>query len=119
MNPLISSQAPYHLSRLGPGWPARNPHVDQRRQPVHRQEPDRHAGDGQRSRCCDVSPRGGRPGSSTVLDDTRVAIPDLNGNNRLDSLQNVVDNPQAGLLFLIPGLDDVAHQRPGHDHYGR
>ena len=56
---------------------------------------------------CDVSPRGGPPGFVTVLDDTHVAIPDLNGNNRLDSLQNVVDNPQAGLLFLIPGLDDT------------
>ena len=56
---------------------------------------------------CDVSPRGGPPGFVTVLDDTHVAIPDLNGNNRLDSLQNVVENPQAGLLFLIPGLDDT------------
>ena len=56
---------------------------------------------------CDVSPRGGPPGFVTVLDDTHVAIPDLGGNNRLDSLQNVVENPQAGLLFLIPGLDDT------------
>ena len=56
---------------------------------------------------CDVSPRGGPPGFVTVLDDNHVAIPDLNGNNRLDSLQNVVENPQAGLLFLIPGLDDT------------
>jgi uncharacterized protein len=56
---------------------------------------------------CDVSPRGGPPGFVTVLDATHVAIPDLNGNNRLDSLQNVVENPQAGLLFLIPGLDDT------------
>jgi PPOX class probable FMN-dependent enzyme len=56
---------------------------------------------------CDVSPRGGPPGFVMVLDDTHVAIPDLNGNNRLDSLQNVVENPQAGLLFLIPGLDDT------------
>jgi PPOX class probable FMN-dependent enzyme len=56
---------------------------------------------------CDVSPRGGPPGFVTVLDDTHVAIPDLGGNNRLDSLQNVVDNPQAGLLFLVPGLDET------------
>ncbi len=42
-----------------------------------------------------------------MLDDTHVAIPDLGGNNRLDSLQNVVENPQAGLLFLVPGLDDT------------
>ena len=56
---------------------------------------------------CDVSPRGGPPGFVTVLDDTHIAIPDLGGNNRLDSLQNVVDNPQVGLLFLVPGLDDT------------
>jgi uncharacterized protein len=56
---------------------------------------------------CDVSPRGGPPGFVIVLDDRHVAIPDLGGNNRLDSLQNVVENPQAGLLFLIPGLDDT------------
>jgi PPOX class probable FMN-dependent enzyme len=56
---------------------------------------------------CDVSPRGGPPGFVTVLDDTHIALPDLGGNNRLDSLQNVVDNPQVGLLFLVPGLDDT------------
>jgi PPOX class probable FMN-dependent enzyme len=56
---------------------------------------------------CDVSPRGGPPGFVTVIDDTHIAIPDLGGNNRLDSLQNVVDNPQVGLLFLVPGLDDT------------
>ncbi|HWM19476.1 MAG TPA: MSMEG_1061 family FMN-dependent PPOX-type flavoprotein [Ilumatobacteraceae bacterium] len=56
---------------------------------------------------CDVSPRGGPPGFVTVLDDNHIAIPDLGGNNRLDSLQNVVDNPQVGLLFLVPGLDDT------------
>jgi uncharacterized protein len=56
---------------------------------------------------CDVSPRGGPPGFVTVLDDTHIAVPDLGGNNRLDSLQNVVDNPQVGLLFLVPGLDDT------------
>jgi PPOX class probable FMN-dependent enzyme len=56
---------------------------------------------------CDVSPRGGPPGFVTVLDSTHVALPDLGGNNRLDSLQNVVDNPQAGLLFLVPGLDET------------
>ena len=56
---------------------------------------------------CDVSPRGGPPGFVTVLDDTHVAIPDLGGNNRLDSMRNIVENPQAGLLFLVPGLDDT------------
>ncbi len=56
---------------------------------------------------CDVSPRGGPPGFVKVLDQKRVVIPDLNGNNLLDSLQNVIDNPQAGLLFLVPGRDET------------
>jgi PPOX class probable FMN-dependent enzyme len=55
----------------------------------------------------DVSPRGGRPGFVRVLDDHRLAIPDLAGNNRLDSLRNVVDSPGVGLLFCVPGLDET------------
>lgn len=64
---------------------------------------------------CDVSPRGGPPGFVTVLDDHRVALPDLNGNNLLDALRNIVANPHAGLLFVVPGqaetvrLDGPAH----------
>ncbi len=50
----------------------------------------------------DVSPKGGDPGFVQVLDEHRLVIPDLNGNNRLDSLRNIVDNPRAGLLFLVP-----------------
>ena len=56
---------------------------------------------------CDVSPKGGPPGFVRVLDDGTVAIPDLSGNNRLDSIQNVVANPNLGLLFMIPGLDET------------
>ena len=56
---------------------------------------------------CDVSPKGGPPGFVTVLDDHHLALPDLAGNNRLDSLSNLVDNPHLGLLFLIPGLDET------------
>jgi PPOX class probable FMN-dependent enzyme len=56
---------------------------------------------------CDVSPKGGTPGFVTVLDDGTVAIPDLSGNNRLDSIQNLLQNPRIGLLFLIPGLDET------------
>ncbi len=56
---------------------------------------------------CDVSPRGGPPGFVAVLDDRHVAIPDLNGNNRLDSYANIVANPHAGLLFVVPGKDDT------------
>ncbi len=56
---------------------------------------------------CDVSPRGGPPGQLIVLDEHRVAFPDLSGNNLIDSLSNIVDNPQAGLLVLTPGTDET------------
>lgn len=56
---------------------------------------------------CDVSPRGGPPGQLVVLDDHHVAFPDLSGNNLIDSLTNLVQNPQAGLLVLTPGRDET------------
>ena len=56
---------------------------------------------------CDVSPKGGFPGFVVVLDDKHLAIPDLSGNNRLDSLQNLVSNSGIGLLFLVPGMDET------------
>jgi uncharacterized protein len=55
----------------------------------------------------DVSPRGDRPGFVHVLDDTMLALPDWPGNNRIDSLMNIVTNPRVGLLFLIPGVDET------------
>ena len=55
----------------------------------------------------DVSPRGGPPGFVKVLDENRLVIPDLNGNNRLDSLRNVIEQPNVGLLFVIPGLGET------------
>ena len=55
----------------------------------------------------DVSPKGGPPGFVTVLDEHRLAIPDLKGNNLLDSLTNIVHDPAIGLLFVIPGLDET------------
>lgn len=54
----------------------------------------------------DVTPRGDRPGFVHIVDEVTLAIPDWPGNNRLDSLQNVVENPNVGLLFLIPGVDE-------------
>ncbi|MGA5797635.1 MSMEG_1061 family FMN-dependent PPOX-type flavoprotein [Streptomyces cellulosae] len=51
----------------------------------------------------DVTPRGGPPGFVSVLDDRTLAIPDATGNKRLDTLRNVVDTGQVGLLFVIPG----------------
>lgn len=56
---------------------------------------------------CDVSPRGGPPGFVKVLDDRHVALPDMGGNNRLDSSINIVNNRHAGLLFVVPGKDET------------
>jgi PPOX class probable FMN-dependent enzyme len=56
---------------------------------------------------CDVSPRGGPPGFVQVLDEHRLAIPDLSGNNLLDSITNVLENPHIGLLFVQPGRDET------------
>jgi PPOX class probable FMN-dependent enzyme len=55
----------------------------------------------------DVTPRGGPAGFVTVLDDDHVAIPDATGNNRLDTLTNVIVSGHAGVLFLIPGRDQT------------
>lgn len=55
----------------------------------------------------DCSPRGDGPGFVRVLDETRVAIPDRRGNNRLDSLRNIVRDPRVALLFLIPGVNET------------
>ena len=55
----------------------------------------------------DASPRGGPPGFVLRLDDRHVAIPDLNGNNRLDSLRNVIVHPWAGLLMILPGKEET------------
>src|SRR3954466_5797293 len=49
----------------------------------------------------DVSPKGGPPGFVVVLDDHHLAVPDMSGNNRLDSLQNIVAAGSASLLFLV------------------
>ena len=54
---------------------------------------------------CDVSPKGDAPGFVQVLDETTIVIPDRPGNNRLDSLSNIVENPHAAVLFIIPGAE--------------
>ena len=55
----------------------------------------------------DASPRGGKPGFVKVADEKRLLIPDAPGNNRLDSLTNIVQTGNVGLLFLIPGVDET------------
>jgi uncharacterized protein len=53
---------------------------------------------------CDVTPRGDAPGFVRVLSDSTLAIPERNGNNRLDSARNILENSQVGLIFLIPDV---------------
>ena len=55
----------------------------------------------------DCSPRGDAAGFVAVLDDRTVLLPDRRGNNRADSLSNVLENPYVGLLFMIPGADET------------
>lgn len=55
----------------------------------------------------DVSPKGGPAGFVVVLDDHRLAIPDLSGNNLLDSISNIVNGSGIGLIFLIPGVEET------------
>lgn len=55
----------------------------------------------------DASPRGDAPGFVQILDDKHLLIPDRAGNNRLDSLKNLVENPNIGLLFFVPGMNET------------
>ena len=55
----------------------------------------------------DVTPRGDRPGFVHVLDDHTLLVPDWPGNNRLDALGNVLENPAVGLLFFVPGMQET------------
>lgn len=55
----------------------------------------------------DASPRGDAPGFVKVIDPKTLLIPDRRGNNRLDSLRNLVADPRIALLFLIPGLGET------------
>jgi uncharacterized protein len=55
----------------------------------------------------DVSPRGDPVGFVKILDKYTLAIPDRPGNNRLDTLSNILANANVGLLFIIPGFDDT------------
>jgi len=52
----------------------------------------------------DCSPRGDRPGFVEIGDAQTLLLPDRRGNNRIDSMRNLIVNPMIGLLFLIPGV---------------
>lgn len=55
----------------------------------------------------DISPRGDPAGFVRVLDDETLAIPDRPGNNRIDSMANIIANPNVATIFLIPGLEET------------
>ncbi|BBY58667.1 pyridoxamine 5'-phosphate oxidase family protein [Mycolicibacterium sarraceniae] len=55
----------------------------------------------------DVSPKGDPPGFVHVIDEQTIAIPDRTGNKRVDGYLNVVQRPQVGTLFVIPGRGDT------------
>lgn len=56
----------------------------------------------------DASPRGGAPGFVKILDAHTLLVPNSSGNNRLDTLENILAKPQVGLLFMIPGVEEMA-----------
>lgn len=55
----------------------------------------------------DSSPRGGKPGFAKILNERCIVIPDAKGNNRLDSLVNIIETGNIGCLFLIPGVNET------------
>lgn len=55
----------------------------------------------------DVSPKGDPPGFVRVIDDNTLAIPDRKGNNRLDGMRNILDDPRVAILFFVPGVNET------------
>ncbi len=55
----------------------------------------------------DVSPRGDQPGFVHIVDPKTLMLPDRKGNNRADTLMNIVRDPRVSLLFLIPGVGET------------
>lgn len=53
------------------------------------------------------TPRGDAPGFVAALDETTLALPDRRGNNRLDALRDILENPEVALLFLVPGAGEA------------
>lgn len=83
------------------------PALDKHAQDFIRRSPFLCIGTQDRNGRADVSPRGDPPGFVKILDHQTLAIPDRPGNNRLDTLVNILANPTVGLLFIIPGFDDT------------
>lgn len=55
----------------------------------------------------DTSPKGDEPGFVRILDDVTLALPDRAGNRRFDTFQNLLQNPNVGLIFFVPGRRDT------------
>ena len=56
---------------------------------------------------CDASPKGDAPGFVQVIDDTTLLIPDRLGNNRVDTIGNLLTRPGVGLIFFVPGVNET------------
>jgi PPOX class probable FMN-dependent enzyme len=56
---------------------------------------------------CDASPKGDAPGFVQVIDDETLLIPDRLGNNRVDTIGNLLERPGVGLIFFVPGLNET------------
>jgi PPOX class probable FMN-dependent enzyme len=65
------------------------------------------ASSGVHGRLLDASPRGGAPGFVKVRDERTLLLPDSVGNNRLDTLENLLADPRLSLVFLIPGVEET------------
>lgn len=55
----------------------------------------------------DISPKGDAPGFVHVVDEQTLHLPDRLGNNRIESLRHIIENPRVGLLFFVPGRDET------------
>src|SRR5439155_1086230 len=56
---------------------------------------------------CDASPKGDAPGFVKVIDDQTLLIPDRLGNNRVDTIGNLLARPGVGLIFFVPGINET------------
>lgn len=94
---------PTHALALQKCQPRLGPHA----QDFIRRSPFLCIGTQDREGRADVSPRGDPPGFVRILDECTLAVPDRPGNNRLDSLINLLSNPSVGLLFMVPGFNET------------
>jgi len=82
-------------------------HIDQHARSFIERSPFVCIGTQSQDRVADVSPRGDPCGFVHILDERTLLIPDRPGNNRLDTLTNIITNPKVGLLFIVPGFDET------------